>query len=259
MQPVIVLPMNDPAGLMFPHLKAITPQLKKTFARAFVSVPLATREKYPAAVAWLGTDDFFQSVLHETHVTVGQDFLALYSAAARACPPEQILHLGFIDRVAFALQSAHAEAFLADVASLRPAAMPLIFQRSRAAWATHPDNYHTIESMATQVGSFLFGEEYDFGWCHLALQAGQLGRVLPSMRSRDLSVVAELVLLLRREFEIHARDVDWLAWEDPFILSRDPGELKAEREGSPDEVRKRLSYVIPTLQLLDAAAAGNGK
>jgi hypothetical protein len=65
-------------------------------------------------------------------------------------------------------------------------------------------------------------------------------------------MMAEFVLLLKDK--IQTKQVDWLAWEDPFIYSRDPQELKEEKEDSKEEVRKRLAYVIPMLQLLDAAA-----
>jgi hypothetical protein len=44
--------------------------------------------------------------------------------------------------------------------------------------------------------------------------------------------------------------VDWLAWEDPFILQRDAAELKREREQSLDETNKRLKYVLPMLETL---------
>jgi hypothetical protein len=53
------------------------------------------------------------------------------------------------------------------------------------------------------------------------------------------------------------KDVDWLAWEDPFIYARDPQQMKTEREQSGQEIRKRLAYVIPMLQLLYGAADGD--
>ncbi len=69
-------------------------------------------------------------------------------------------------------------------------------------------------------------------------------------------MVAEMVLPLIGE--TRTQEVDWLAWEDPFILSRDPQQLKEEREHSQQEMRKRLAYVIPMLQLLYNAANQNG-
>jgi len=44
--------------------------------------------------------------------------------------------------------------------------------------------------------------------------------------------------------------VDWLAWEDPFILERDADKLKQEREHSLVETQKRLKYVLPMIETL---------
>jgi hypothetical protein len=63
-----------------------------------------------------------------------------------------------------------------------------------------------------------------------------------------LSMVAEMILHLQHH--VHTREVDWLVWEDPFILGRDPAELKQERENSIDETEKRLSYVLPMVEAL---------
>jgi hypothetical protein len=57
---------------------------------------------------------------------------------------------------------------------------------------------------------------------------------------------------------IRTRDVDWLAWEDPFVLSRDPSELKRERENSLEETYKRLSYTLPMIETLTKLSA-NGR
>jgi len=248
MQPVIVMPMHDPAGVMFPHLKAVTPQLKSVFAQAFVSVTSITQETQPSSMAWLRQDEFFQALYHPSDVPVGCDFSALYAYAAATCPPDQILHLCFIDRVAFALQSDYREQFLADVQAVKPKDTPLIFQRSKAAWDTHPSNYRQLEAILTDVSRLLFKKDLDFPWCHLAIQARQLTAVLPYLNSTDLSLLAEIVVRLRDQ--ARTKDVDWLAWEDPFVLSRDARELKAEREHSDAENRKRLAYVIPMLQVL---------
>ncbi len=248
MQPAIVMPMHDPAGIMFPHLKAVTPQLKSVFAQAVVSVTSITQESQPSAMAWLREDNFFQVLYHPSDVSIGRDFLALYAHAAAACPPDQNLHLCYIDRVAFALQSDYREQFLADVQAVKPGDTPLIFQRSQAAWDTHPSNYREFEAILTRVGRLLFKKDLDFAWCHLAIQARQLASVIPTLKDTDLSVLAEMVVRLRDQAQ--TKDVDWLAWEDPFLLSRDPQELRSERERSDAENRKRLAYVIPMLQVL---------
>ena len=72
--------------------------------------------------------------------------------------------------------------------------------------------------------------------------------ILPHVTQRDLSMVGEVAIRLRDK--LSTRDVDWLAWEDPFIYACDPARLKEEREASIGETRKRLSYVVPILRLL---------
>lgn len=248
MRPIIVMPMHDPNGLMFPQLEAVTPQLKNIFGRAFVSVTPITIETQAQSINRLALDDFFQVILHSKNVSVGEDFLTLYKHAAASSHPNTVLHLCFIDRIAFALQSLHREQFIADVQSITEKHAPLIFQRSAAAWDTHPNNYRKLEQMVTYVGELLFQKSLDFAWCHLALQAHQLQTILPNVRNRDLSMVAEFVLLLKDT--IQTSEVDWLSWEDPFIYSCSPQQLKHEREQSKEETRKRLAYVIPMLQLL---------
>jgi hypothetical protein len=233
---------------MFPHLQAITPQLKSLFAQAFVSITAVTRETQANYVAWLETDDFFQALHHQADVSVGEDFLALYTNAAVSCHPDQILHLCFIDRVVFALQSDYREAFMADIKEVRPEDTPLIFERSSVAWQTHPRNYVELEQMMTRVGEILFKKRLDFAWCHLVVRARQLQAILPAVSQQDLSMMAEIVLMLKDNIQV--KTVDWLAWEAPFIYACDPRRLKEEREQSQQETRKRLGYVIPMRQLL---------
>jgi hypothetical protein len=179
---------------------------------------------------------------------VGEDFLKLYAWAAVTCQPETLLHLCFLDRVTFTLQSQYQKQFIADIQAVSAEKAPLIFQRSEVAWETHPRNYRELEQMVTRVGELLFNQSLDFAWCHLVVQAGQLQAILPHIKNPDLSMMAELVLLLKDK--IHTQAVDWLAWEDPFIYTRDPQQLKQEREQSLAETQKRLAYVIPMLHLL---------
>jgi len=242
------MPLHDPNGIMFNHLKSITPKLKDIFGQAIVSITKETTQMQYQYASWLETQKFFRILSHKVDLTIGEDFLMLYAFAAACCQHDQILHLCFIDRVAFALQSNYSKVFIEDVQGVRQEDTPLIFRRSEKAWRSHPRNYFALEQMVTQVGKFLFGKELDFGWCHLALQAHRLKTILPFIQNRDLSMVAEMVLLLRDE--IRSKDVDWLGWEDPYIYARNPTELKTEREQSKEEVRKRLSYVIPMLKLL---------
>lgn len=247
MKPALAFPYNDPDGRMFPHLLAILPDLKAHFERAYISPP-------PATLQWLKqkdsvlSDDFFTVLPLDGEKRIGERFAHLYQQAGEAAPPDQPIHLCFLDRISFALEGEYRDSFLSDVDSLTADDLPLIFQRSQSAWETHPRNYRQLEGIVTIVGKNLFVRELDYGWCHIVVRAGQLRQVMPLVKNPDLSMVAEMVFYMQDN--VKTRDVDWLAWEDPFILKRDADELKREREQSLEETNKRIKYVLPMLETL---------
>jgi hypothetical protein len=205
---------------------------------------------------WLSADSFFTVFAMERSAPVGEHFAYLYLNAAHAAQPDEIIHLAFIDRLAFALRASFREQYLADVDSINPEALPLVFHRSAAAWKTHPANYHRLEGFVTHLGETLFGKTLDYGWCYLVIRAAELREIMPKVSHPGISMVAEIIL--HTQHHIHTRDVDWLAWEDPFLLARDPLELKTERENCIEEYEKRLAYCLPMAEAL-AKFALNGK
>jgi hypothetical protein len=247
MRPALAFPFNDPDGTMFHHLQAILPDLKGHFERAYICPPLSALQ-HANQMRQLQADDFFTIFHIDRDLRIGEHFAYLYQRAAEVAPSDQIIHLCFLDRLAFALESNYRDLILSDIDFLSLSDVPLIFQRSQAAWETHPQNYRDLEGIVTTVGRNLFGRELDYAWCHIVVRAGQLREIMPLVKNPDLSMVAEMIYYLQDN--IQARDVDWLAWEDPFILGRDPAELKHERENSLEETHKRLSYVLPMIQTL---------
>ena len=232
---------------MFPRLQAILTDLKNHFERAYISPPPSTLEWLKPTGQFL-TDDFFTVFPVEEEKQLGESFAYLYRRAAETAHPDQPIHLCYLDRISFALEGNYRDSFLADVDSLTPEDLPLIFQRSDFAWKTHPQNYRELEGIVTTVGKNLFGTELDYAWCHIVVSAGQLRRIMPLVKNPDLSMVAEMVFYLQEK--IQTRDVDWLAWEDPFIFQRNATELKHERENSLVETQKRLKYVLPMIDTL---------
>ena len=247
MKPALAFPFNDPDGSMFPHLQAILPDLKSHFEHVYLCPPLSTRLQ-SGQVQQIQADDFFTIFPLDRELQIGEHFAYLYKHAAETAPPEQILHLCYLDRLAFALQGEYRDSFFADMDSLTASDVPILFQRSQAAWETHPRNYRRLEGMVTTVGRNLFGRELDYAWCHIAIRAGQLREIMARVKNPDLSMVAEMIYYLQDGLK--TRDVDWLAWEDPFLLGQDPDILKYERENSLDETNKRLSYVLPMIETL---------
>ncbi|HLO17906.1 MAG TPA: hypothetical protein VK206_23960 [Anaerolineales bacterium] len=243
----MAFPFNDPDGTMFQHLQAILPDLKRHFEHAYLCPPLSTWQHIDH-MQQLQADDFFTIFHVDREMQIGEHFAYLYRRAADTVPQDQIIHLCYLDRLAFALEGEYKDALLADVDSLSASDVPLIFQRSQTAWDTHPQNYRDLERIVTIVGRNLFGRELDYAWCHIAVRAGQLHEIMPLVKNPDLSMVAEMIFYMQAD--IKTCDVDWLAWEDPFILRRNEAELKREREDSLAETNKRLKYVLPMIGTL---------
>jgi len=251
MRPALAFPFNDPDGRMFQHLQSILPDLKGHFEHAYLCPPLSTL-KWVEHIRQLQADDFFTIFPVDMELQIGEHLTYLYQRAADVAHPDQPLHLCFLDRLEYALEGEYRNSLLADVDSLAVTELPLIFQRSKTAWETHPQNYRDIEGVVTTVGRSLFHRELDYAWCHIVVSAGQLRKIMPLVKNPDLSMVAEMIFYLQDD--IQTRDVDWLAWEDPMILSRDAAELKHERENSPEETQKRLSYALPMIETLTRLA-----
>ena len=256
MKPVIAFPFDDPQGTMFHHLQVILPDLKEHFEHAYLCPPLSTW-KHTEHMQQLQADDFFTLFPVDREMQIGEHFAFLYRHAADAARPDQIVHLCYLDRMAFALEGKYRDSFLADIKALSSGDVPLVFQRSQMAWETHPQNYRELEGTVTTVGLNLFGRELDYAWCHLAVHAEELRAIMTRVKNPDLSMVAEMIFYLQNN--IQTRDVDWLAWEDPFLLSRDPLELKHERENSLAETNKRLRYVLPMMETLTRLSTNGRK
>lgn len=255
MRPALAFPFNDPDGTMFHHLQIILPDLKEHFESAYLCPPLSTWE-HVDHMQYLQADDFFTIFRVNHKMQIGEVFGYLYGRIGETAPPQQIIHLCYLDRLAFALEGTYRDSFLTDIDFLTPDDIPLIFQRSQTAWETHPQNYRELEGIVTIVGRNLFGRDLDYAWCHIVVSAERLREIMSQVRNPDLSMVAEMIFYLQED--IHTRDVDWLAWEDPFVLSRDLMELKQEREKSLQETQKRLSYVLPMIETL-ARLSANGR
>jgi hypothetical protein len=247
MRPALAFPFSDPDGTMFHHLQTILPDLKTHFECAYICPPLSTWQQVDH-LRQLQADDFFTIFPVDREMQIGEHFAYLYRCTAETADSEQIIHLCYLDRLSFALEGEYKEAFLSDIDSMSAKDLPLIFQRSQLAWDTHPQNYRDLEGMATAVGRHLFGRELDYAWCHIVIRAEQLRKIMPLVKNPDLSMVAEMIFYLQDK--IQTRDVDWLAWEDPFILGRNADELKRERKNSLEETKKRLRYILPMIQTL---------
>lgn len=258
MKPAIVFPLDDHSWMFFGHLRKIRKPLGDLFTTAYVSLSPAAETSRPDDAAWLKNDSFFCIIPIETSLPIGEHFRILFRFAADQAAAAQVLHIGFIDRLAYILQDAGCrEAFAHDIRSLAQDGTPLIYQRSESAWASHPAHYREIERMIQRAGELLFDRSLDYAWCQVAFTAHDLKEVLRNTQSTDMSLLAEMVLACRDR--VKTKSVDWLSWEDPFILGRDGSQLKTERDGNRAETQKRLAYAVPMLERLLEAAKGGSK
>jgi hypothetical protein len=243
--PVMVSPFHDPDGWIYNYLRMITPTLKRHFAKVFLSISPPTQQRQPEMVAWAQADPFFAINFNRPETLPGDHYLSGYRHAVEAYVSDRIFHLCDLDRIAFALNTSHRNAYLADVqfANAKARNAPVLFQRSEQAWSTYPKNYRRIEHLIIQVGELLFSEMYDFAWSYMVMRSGQLETLLPNIKSHDFGILIEIVLMLREQ--LVRKSVDWLAWEDPYIFGRDPGELRQARDSSREETWKRLRGMLP--------------
>ena len=251
MRPNLVLPFHDPEGRFLAELAKISPDLKEYFGRAFLSISPPTATGQSDRLRELQADPFFLLNDNQPDTQAGEHYLAGYQNAIAHSAPAQQLHLCDIDKVAYALQREHREQFIADLQSATETNGPLLFQRSATAWATYPSIYRELEWMAIRIGELHFGRYLDFAWSYLVIEAQQLQYLLPQIRSHTFGLTAEIVLLLHEQLQ--TQDVDWLAWEDPFILDRDAATLRAERDSDPNETHKRLVWNKAILEQVLAA------
>ena len=230
---------------MFPVMMDVLPQLKARFERAFLSISPKTEQRQAERIAQLQGDPFFDLNFNALDTLPGEHFRGAYQQAADYGQPQQVVHLCDIDRIAFA--AAHyADTFWADIDAAIPTVSPLLFQRSEAAWATHPQKYRAIEGWVMEAGEMVFGRKINTAWSHMAITVEHLRELLPRIRSRDFSLLIEIVILLQDRLTL--KPVDWLAWEDPFLYGRDADELRAERDNSQVETERRLRGILPFFQ-----------
>ncbi len=240
----LVFPFHDPQNVELKFLKQTLPILEANFTAAYVSVTPQTESLNKEAMEFFENSKFFVVNKNDPNSSIGEHFIAAFKSAAEKSNNDEILHLCSPDRLAFAVIN-YTDAFLDDLKEVQG---PVLFMRSDKAWSTHPKIYWAAESLVTQAGKMLFDKVLDFAWCHLALSAEELKKVIPLFKSKDLVVTAEIVYLLKDV--LATKYVDWLSWEDPFILGKDAEAYKNEREVDPSELTKRMSYVKPQIDYL---------
>lgn len=246
--PSLVLPYHDPDAIVYPHLQSVRDELASLFDRAYISISPRTQAEQPAMIEALSHDRFFVVNFNEPDSLVGDHYLAGMRSALADTTPDAVLTICDIDRVAYALHTDLREAFLSDLRATYATRTPILFQRSPRAWQTYPANYREIESWAIRAGEMIFGRRIDFAWSYFVIPARDLAAALPHIHHRDFRILVEIILQVLPTLQ--TREVDWLTWEDPYILGIDADTLRRRRESDPAETQKRLRGLTPLMQPL---------
>ncbi len=249
---IVAMPIHDIDGVLTEEILERVSILKMIFRKAVVSITPATEEKNPDLVKKLKKHSFFKVILNKKGTRFGDHYLAAFKGAVKTAQKGEIVHFCNQDRLIFIIDN-YLDIFKKDLKSKKTT----IFQRSDKAWQSHPINYQAIESMATDLGFKLFGKKFDFFWCSFSMSRENLGKINNLVKDyrEDYLICAEMILLNFKNLTI--KEVDWLAWEDPYIFHKDANKYKKERESDEKEVEKRLAYVIPTIKYLLGLKAKN--
>jgi len=244
--PVLTFPYHDPRGQRESALRRELPALRGAFAQICVSAIPPLREEF------LQLLEAERCVVYRNALgtSVGDHARAALHLGLEHAPRDGFIFYGFDDRILYALNSEWRTPFLDDMRA-EPGADVVVFERTPAAWATHPDNYREIEQMVSRALEMVCGRRIELGVSALMMSARAAEIILPQSRAAGFEVWGEWVLLaLSAGLAVTTRAVDWLAWEDPYWESVAPERLKREREGSPEETRRRIMMNAPCLALL---------
>jgi hypothetical protein len=162
----------------------------------------------------------------------------------------QPIFFGFLDRFLFALDTEHRVSFLQDVDRYRTAEC-MAFERSPAAWRTHPANYAEVERMISRMGELLHGSYMEMSPCAFVLSPTTADLLARSSTVDSWAVWAEwLLLAAKNQVPITIKQVDWLSWEDPYWEQADADALRRAQENNHQEVVKRIQLNAPIALLM---------
>jgi len=246
---ILTFPYYDPGGK---HNKAFQRQLetlKSTFDAVCVSAIPPTSEDNAEFVQWLeeqGCIVFYNA----SNTPFGDHSRAALRLATEQAQSQQPIFFGFLGRILFALETEWRTSFLQDIKAHQVSEF-LIFERSRAAWDTHPSNYREIEQMVSRMFEFLCGKFIELMPCALILSCSVANTVLSQSISPSYEVWAEWTLLaMKNSVPTTTKKVDWLAYQHPYWEQIEPDILKLEREASREETIKRIKMNMPVAFLM---------
>lgn len=244
---ILTFPYYDPNGTYSQAFRRQLATLKSAFDAICISAIPPTSANNPGLVRLLEDEGCLIFNNDPTAPIGDQSREALRLATDQA---QQPILFGFLNRLLFVLETKWRTRFLQDLTT-HQAAEFLVFERSEAAWDTHPSNYREIERMVSRMFEFLSGRFIELAPCGFILDQSAADTILSQSTSASWDVWAEWILLaLKNDIPVTTRKVDWLAYQHPYWERVDPGVMKRDREASREETVKRIRMNMPVALML---------
>ena len=244
---ILAFPHHDPKGKFNDLIKKSLSQLKSLFSCICISATPSTIETNGEFIKFLEHEGC-EIYKNAANSNIGDHYRNALTQALTVKDDDKVF-FGFIDRVLFALNTDFNEKFVADMKE--DFNELVLFERTDAAYQTHPKNYREIEQTVNKLGGYLIGEERELATCGFLIKSELARKILTQSTADSYSAGAEWILLAYL-FGIKPtiKKVDWLSWEDPFIENIPAEKLKADRENQKNEYLKRLEMNLPFINLL---------
>jgi hypothetical protein len=245
----LAFPYHDPQGTCNDALRRHLDRLRSTFDAICIGATPTTLSDNAPFLAELRAAGC-RIAENGPQTSIGDHSRSALQLAVDQPGPMQPVAFLFLDRFLFALETEHKAPFLADLARYQDQAC-MVFERTPAAWATHPASYREVEGMTTRLGELLFGKTVDWCPCALILGADVAHAIVHESKNHTYAVWTEWLLLAAKHgATIASTEVDWLSWEDPFWEQAEPQELKHAQENDPLQVVKRIQMHGPMALLM---------
>jgi len=245
----LAFPYHDPSGTFNEALRRHLDRLQSTFDVLCIGATPPTVAHNAAFIAELRAAGC-RVAENGPQTTIGDHSRSALRLAVAPAGENQPIAFLFLDRVLYAMETEHKEPFLADLARYQDQAC-MVFERTPAAWATHPASYKEVEGMSTRLGELLFGRTVDWCPCALLFSAEISRGILAESSNPSYAVWTEWLLLAARQgAAIASTEVDWLAWEDPFWEQVDSQAYRRAQNTDPNQIVKRIHMQAPIALVL---------
>ena len=246
---ILAFPYHDPQGACNAALRRHLDRLQSVFEAICVGATPPTISYNAPFLVELGAAGCLVAE-NGPETTIGDHSRSALRLALERAGAEQPIAFLFLDRFLYAMETEHREPFLADLLHYQDQAC-LVFERTPAAWQSHPANYQEVEGMTTRLGELLYGSTVDWCPCALILRASVARGIVEQSVNPTYAIWAEWLLLAACQGAVIAStEVDWLAWEDPYWAHADAEELRRAQENDPLQVVKRIQMHAPIALLM---------